>query len=227
MRVAMVSGAGRGLGRAIAVRLTGAGWTVSAGLRDHARAPQGCAGFRFDATDPPTAGAWVEATIARFGRIDAVVNNAGILRMVTFDQGSEADLDLMWQVNAKAPFRLLKAAMPHLRASGRGRVVNIASTDGKRVRDATVSAGYAMTKHALIALTHYVRMAGHADGVRATALCPGAIDTEMIAGLPGVTPPQGRLRPETVAGLVAMLLDLPPEAVVAELVVNTRLEPML
>ena len=74
------------------------------------------------------------------------------------------------------------------------------------------------------AMTHAARFAGWADGVRATAICPGAIDTEMIANLPGVTPKAERLQPETVAGLVAFVLDLPNQASVPELVANTRLE---
>lgn len=225
MRVALVSGAGRGLGRAIAERLMADGWTVSAGLRDPSKAPQGVHAARFDAADPATAETWVEAAAAELGRIDALVNNAGILRRVTFDEGTEADLDALWQVNVKAPFRLIRAALPHLKRSGTGRVVNIASTDGKRYRDATTSLGYVMTKHALVAMTHAVRFAGWEDGVRATALCPGAIDTEMTRGKPGVSATP--LQPETVAGIVAFLLTLPNEASVPEFVANTRLESWL
>jgi NAD(P)-dependent dehydrogenase (short-subunit alcohol dehydrogenase family) len=84
-----------------------------------------------------------------------------------------------------------------------------------------------MTKHALMALTHAARFAGHANGVRATALCPGAIDTDLIAGLPGATPAAGRMQPETIAEIVCLLLRLPDQAHVAELIVNTRLEATL
>jgi NAD(P)-dependent dehydrogenase (short-subunit alcohol dehydrogenase family) len=84
-----------------------------------------------------------------------------------------------------------------------------------------------MTKHALLAMTQAVRHAAWEDGVRATALCPGAIDTELIADLPGVTPKADRLTPETVAGMVAMLLALPNQASVPELIANTRLESFL
>jgi NAD(P)-dependent dehydrogenase (short-subunit alcohol dehydrogenase family) len=227
MRVAMVSGASRGLGAAIARRLATDGWALSLGLRDTATSsvPEALA-CRFDATDPATAQPWVDATMARFGRIDALVNNAGILRMVDFAQGSEDDLDALWAVNVKAPFRLIRAALPHLRAAGQGRGVNIASTDAKRYRQGT-SVGYAMTKHALLAMTQAVRFAGWEDGVRATALCPGAIDTDLIANLPGVTPKQDRLTPETVADMVAFLLSLPNQASVPELIANTRLESIV
>jgi NAD(P)-dependent dehydrogenase (short-subunit alcohol dehydrogenase family) len=126
----------------------------------------------------------------------------------------------------KAPFRLIREALPHLKATGAGRVVNIASTDAKRFRQGT-SVGYSMTKHALLAMTQAVRFAGWDEGVRATALCPGAIDTDLIADLPGVTPKADRLTPETVADMVAFLLSLPNQASVPELVSNTRLENLI
>ena len=231
-KVAMVSGAGRGLGAAIADRLLADGWSLSLGLRDAAQAERFDVDrdrlliTHFDATDPATADAWVQATAKRFGKIDALVNNAGILRMVDFEQGSEDDLDDLWAINVKAPFRLIRAALPHLKATGTGRVVNIASTDAKRFRPGT-SIGYSMTKHALLAMTQAVRQAGWDDGVRATALCPGAIDTDLIANLPGVTPKADRLTPETVASMVAFLLALPNQASVPEFIANTRLESLI
>lgn len=235
MRVALVSGGGRGLGAAIVAKLLADGWAVSIGARAprevvarFADAPaERVHAARFDAEDPPTSAAWIDEAAARFGRIDALVNNAGILRMVTFETGTEDDLDAMWATNVKAPFRLIRAALPHLRAAGSGRVVNIASTDAKRYRDGTASLGYVMTKHALLAMTHAARFAGWEDGVRATAICPGAIDTEMIAGLAGVTPQANRLQPATVADMVAFVLSLPNQASVPELIANTRLESTL
>jgi len=231
-RVVAISGAGRGLGAAIARRLHAEGFALSLGVRDPSRriALPGSAPVtwhRFDATHADGAATWIAETIAAHGRLDAVVNNAGILRPVTFEEGGEDALDEMWAVNVKGPFRVIRAALPHLRAAGHGRLINIASTDGKRIRDRSAPLGYAMTKHALMALTHAARFAGHEDGVRVTALCPGAIDTELIAGLPGATPSAGRLKPETVAEVVSLLLRLPDQAHVAELVVNTRLEAML
>lgn len=231
-KVAMVSGAGRGLGAAITDRLLTDGWSLSLGLRDTAQATRFDVDAGrlmvspFDATDPTGADAWVQATAARFGRIDALVNNAGILRMVDFEQGSEDDLDALWAINVKAPFRLIRAALPHLKTSGSGRVVNIASTDAKRFRAGT-SVGYSMTKHALLAMTQATRQAGWDDGVRATALCPGAIDTDLIADLPGVTPKADRLTPETVASMVAFILALPNQASVPEFIANTRLESLI
>ncbi|MGB3408338.1 MAG: SDR family NAD(P)-dependent oxidoreductase [Jannaschia sp.] len=228
----MISGAGRGLGAAITDKLLSDGWSVSLGLRDVTQAhrfdadPDRMHVCHFDATDPAGGDAWVASTVDRFGHLDALVNNAGILRMVDFERGTEDDLDDLWAINVKAPFRLIRAALPHLKASGTGRVVNIASTDAKRFRQGT-SVGYAMTKHALLAMTQAVRQAGWDDGVRATALCPGAIDTDLIANLPGVTPKADRLTPETVASMVAFILALPNQASVPEFIANTRLESVI
>ncbi|MGR3504079.1 SDR family oxidoreductase [Pseudaestuariivita sp.] len=227
-RRVMVSGGARGLGAALVQRCLDDGYAVSVGARDPGAVRDVFGGkvaaFRFDAGEPATAQGWVDATVAEVGAPDALINNAGILKMVTFEQGDEDDLDAMWNVNVKAHFRVIRAALPHLKASGRGRVVNIASTDGKRYRDATASIGYVMTKQALVAMTHAVRFAGWDEGLRGTAICPGAIDTELIANLPGVTPKAQRLQPEDVAEIVSMVLKLPNRASIPEIIANTRLE---
>jgi NAD(P)-dependent dehydrogenase (short-subunit alcohol dehydrogenase family) len=234
-RVILISGASRGIGAAIARRLHADGYTLSLGARDPKMAsdalgahdPARVMTARFDALDADSASQWIAATIERFGRIDGLINNAGILRMVRFDEGDEAAMNEMWSVNVMAPFRLLRLALPHLRRSGHGRVVNIASTDAKRFRDATSSIGYVMTKHAVLVLSHAAKFAGWDDGVRVTALCPGAVETDLIAGLAGATPAAGRMKPETVAHTVSFLLSLPDTASVAELPMNTRLESTL
>ena len=234
-RVVLISGASRGIGAAIARRLYADGYTLSLGARDPKAASTALGTHdqtrvmtaRFDALDVESASRWVAATVERFGRIDALINNAGILRMVRFDEGDEAAMNEMWSVNVMAPFRLLRLALPHLRQAGHGRVVNIASTDAKRFRDATSSIGYVMTKHAVLVLSHAAKFAGWDDGVRVTALCPGAVETDLIAGLAGATPAAGRMKPETVAHTVSFLLTLPDTASVAELPMNTRLESTL
>jgi NAD(P)-dependent dehydrogenase (short-subunit alcohol dehydrogenase family) len=226
-RVVMLSGASRGIGNAIARRLQDEGYALSLGVRR----PSAVAGFdpertlihRFDAERVETASEWVAATVERFGRIDALINNAGILRPLDLRSGDENVLDEMWAVNVKAPFRLIRLALPHLEKSGNGRIINVASTDGKRYRD-TVSVAYAMTKHAVLALTHAAKFAGWEHGVRVTALCPGAVDTELIKSIPGVAPAANRISPETIGETVSFLLRLPNTASVAELVMNTRLE---
>jgi NAD(P)-dependent dehydrogenase (short-subunit alcohol dehydrogenase family) len=232
-RVVLLTGASRGLGAAIARRLFAEGFTLALGVRDPARtattlklATEQCSVHPFDATEPRAGEALATATIKQHGRLDVLINNAGVLKPFGFADADEAALDAMLTVNVKAPFRLIRAALPHLKAAGHGRIINIASTDAKRYREGA-PLGYAMSKHALLALSHAAKFEAWQDGVRVTALCPGAIETDLISGLPGVTPSAGRLKPETVAEMVVLLLRLPNTATISELVMNTRLEASL
>ena len=225
-RVVMVSGASRGIGRAVVERLLAAGFRVSAGVRD----PRGLVAdarlmlHRYDAEGTESAQGWVDATLARFGALHGLVNVAGINARFAVTDVDEAPLDALWQVNVKAPLRLIRLALPHLMACGHGRVLNVASLSGKRVRNANV--GYAMSKFALVALTHGVRQAGWEHGVRATALCPGFVATDMTAAVTKV--PRGRMsEPGDIAMLVEVVLRLSNTASVAELLVNCQLEDML
>ena len=225
-RIVMVSGASRGIGRAITERLLAAGFRVSAGIRE----PRGLAGserlmlHRYDADSLESAAAWVTATLGRFGGLHALVNVAGINPKVEIDDPDETELDRLWALNVKAPMRLTRLALPHLRTCGHGRVVNVASLSGKRIRNANV--GYAMSKSALIALTHGVRHAGWDDGVRATALCPGFVATDMTSAVTKI--PRGQMTdPRDVAELVMTVLSLSNTASVAELLVNCQHEDML
>ena len=226
-RLVMVSGANRGIGLAIARRLYADGYQLSLGARDPAMLAQAVAAMgdgvlqcRYDAQDRPTAGSWVEATAARFGRIDALVNNAGVLRAFPFDRPDEAQLDEMWAVNVKGPYFLSLAALPHLRATGQGRIVNILSNSGLRYAGGVP--GYAMSKFAATALTHVLRHGAWEDGMRVSGLCPGAEDTEMSrtnAPFPGE-----KTDPDTLAAIVSLLISLPNAASVATMPVNYALE---
>jgi NAD(P)-dependent dehydrogenase (short-subunit alcohol dehydrogenase family) len=230
-RVVMVSGANRGIGRAVAVGLLARGYRLSLGARrPEARAgiaAQGqeerVLGVGYDALDAAAADAWVDATLARFGRIDVLVNNAGALRHATVEAGKDEDFEHLWQVNALAPLRLTRAVLPHLKRSGKGRIVNVVSLSGKRVRGD--NAGYAMSKFAALALTHATRRAGWQDGVRVTALCPAWVATDMARD--ANVPPAEMIQPEDLAALVATVLALPNYASIAELLINCRFEDTL
>ncbi|WP_237215009.1 SDR family NAD(P)-dependent oxidoreductase, partial [Falsiroseomonas oryziterrae] len=201
------------------------GWLVSAGLREPkalAAAP-GLLPCRYDAEAAGSAEAWVAATLARFGRLDAVVNAAGILVPAPLLAEDEEPSDRMWRVNVKGPQRVIRAAWPHLVASGQGRVINVASLSGKRV--ANGNTGYAMSKFALVAMTQEVRRLGWEHGIRASALCPGFVATDMTAG--AAFPREAMTRPEDLAELVEILLRLPNTAAVGELRVNCRFEALL
>ncbi len=227
-RVVMVSGANRGIGRAIAEACQARGYKLSLGVRK----PETLSAFgaddvlihEYDAERPETATAWTEATLARFGRLDGLVNNAGVYISARIEDGDEADFDRLWQVNVKGPLKLIQLALPHLKAAGHGRVINLISLAGKRV-PSDDSAGYAMSKHAALALHHATRRVGWEHGVRATAVCPGLVATDMVAW--AKVPTEEMIQPADLAEVIATIMELPDHAVVAELMVNCRLEPTL
>ncbi|RAH97745.1 short-chain dehydrogenase [Acuticoccus sediminis] len=230
-RVIMISGASRGIGLAAARTLLGKGYTVSAGARNPDAmaaaipdAPDGrFLAVRYDAEDRATYQAWIEATVAQFGRIDGLVNNAGTSNRFTIESGDEADLDQLFTINIKGPLYMTRLALPHLRKAGSGRIVNVASLSGKRVKNDNIA--YAMTKHALIALTHGTRRIGWEDGVRATSVCPSFVATDLTAGVTAVTREE-MIDPDDLAELIATAIALPNNAVMAEMLVNCRLEDL-
>ena len=223
-RVVMVSGAARGIGRAVVERLLADGFRVSAGVRTSGLKPSDrLLVHRYDAEGLDCAQNWRDATLARFGALHGLVHAAGVLLPgATLAGAGEDALDAMWLVHVKAPLRLIRLLLPALRQGGDGRVVNVSSLSGKRVANANV--GYAMSKFALLALTHAVRREAWDDGVRATAVCPGFVATDMTAGVTSF-PREGMTSASDIAALVAMALLLPGTANVAELLVNCRLEP--
>ena len=117
----------------------------------------------------------------------------------------------------------MRACLQDLRSSGHGRVINIVSLAGKRVLRHEIL-GYSASKHAALALTHAIRRAGWDDGLRATAICPGMVETDMVAHV-NTADGQFKIAPETIAETVAYALSIPNDAVVAEILVNSRFEP--
>ena len=231
-RVVLLSGATRGIGRTTAARLYADGYRLSLGVRDADRV---AADLRadtdrvqvvpYDAKQPAAgAKAWVAAAVERFGRIDAVVNNAGIVHRQGFLGASESQLDDMLTVNVKGPFLLTQEAWPHLQKNGGGKVVNLASLGGLRVKVAN-SCIYAMSKHAVMAMTHSLRMLGWNDGIRVTAICPGPVNTDMMAGAADLAP-DGMIQPEVIAGLISHVLVLPRSASVPFIPINAIAEQM-
>lgn len=226
-RVIMISGANRGIGRAVAEVLYRAGYTLSLGARDPASlkpvAGEWAEGRvlmeRYDAEEQATHRRWVEATASRFGRIDGLVNNAGMVVRVRIEDEKDTELDRMWAVNVKAPLSMIRRALPHLRRSGAGRIVNVVSIAGKAVYNN--NAGYAMTKFAAVALSHAARRAGWEDGVRCTALCPGFVATDMTADVKSF-PHEQMMEPGDIAEVVLTVLGLSNNASIAELVINCR-----
>ena len=222
----MLSGANRGIGATIATRLAADGYRLSLGARRLDALAESAPDIGADrlllnhheATDIDSARRWVEATVEQFGGIDVLINCAGIVDRNALESIDEEVLDDMWAVNVKGPLRLTRLALPHLRQSGSGRVINMASLSAKRIKgDAIV--GYSMTKYALLALSHAIRQIGWDDGIRVTAVCPGPVATDMM------DPDDDTItQPSDVADLVATMIALPNTASVSELLISCRME---
>ena len=229
-RVVMLSGASRGIGRAIALGLLKAGHRLSLGLRSVESAvfsDQVDAGrvllHRYDAEDPATAESWVEATAAWAGNVDALVHCAGILRRtpLLFSEGEQQDIEALWRVNLMGPWWLTRAAWPHLVRSGRGRIQVLVSMSGRRVRGGM--AAYPVSKFALMGLCQSMRNEGWPHGIRVTAFCPSWVNTTMASGISQVGPDE-MTQPDDLAAISALLLQLPAASVPFEVAVNCNLE---
>jgi NADP-dependent 3-hydroxy acid dehydrogenase YdfG len=231
-RVILISGASRGIGKAVAAKLHADGYSLSLGGRDLGALQEMTREWdarrvhlaAYDARDWATHKAWVEAAAGRYGRIDGLVNNAGMNSFMTIRDADEAALDEVWAVNVKAPLNMIKCALPHLEASGAGRIINIASLSGKRVRNNNVA--YTMSKFAVRALTHAVRRLSWDKGVRATAMCPSFVRTDMTSFVT-TFPHEKMIDPDDFATLVATVIALPNTASIAEMLVNCVLEDMV
>ena len=230
-RTALVTGADSGIGRETARMLLAEGvrvviTDVDAEALEKAAAElgDGVTAIAADLTDAADVDRLKTEVVAAIGDPQILVNAAGINPRATLLEGPDEAFQDLWSVNAMGPILAVRAAWPHLKASGQGRVINVASLSGKRVRNDNL--GYAMSKFAVMALTQEVRRLGWEHGIRATALCPGFVDTDMTSHVTSL--PRDRMtRPEDLALLAEMLLRLPNTASVAELLVNCRHEDTL
>ena len=183
-RVAVVTGGTRGIGLAAARQLADEGARVIVTGRDPDRgaaAADAIPGGRFLAGDVRLATHCehiVAETLARFGRLDVLVNNAGVIyRNRTVDRLTEAEWDETFEVNVKGAFLMTRAALPALRAS-RGTIVNVASYVG--LVGFAGAAAYAASKAALVNLTRSLALDHAREGIRVNAVCPGSVETDMI-----------------------------------------------
>ncbi|MGK7957484.1 MAG: SDR family NAD(P)-dependent oxidoreductase [Crocosphaera sp.] len=226
-KVVLISGASRGIGRCIANRLYQDGFCLSLGVRDLSSFqgtllddPKRVNICHYEATDKQSPINWLKKTIEKFERLDSVINCAGILRKVQFLDEDEETLDELWEINVKAPWRLTREAFVYLKKSGEGRIINLVSMSGKRVKGNL--AGYSMSKFAFLALSQSMRNLGWDDGIRVTAICPSYVNTEMVVD-PSIDP-QTKTQPEDIAELVSTILQLPSTAHIDELLINCALE---
>jgi NAD(P)-dependent dehydrogenase (short-subunit alcohol dehydrogenase family) len=192
MTTALVTGAGRGIGRAIAQALAARGCRVFAGVREASHAPEGTEPLLLDVADTTSVARAAAQLRAKGERLEILINNAGILR----DEGTpllevdEADFRDTLEVNTLGPWRVVKAFLP-LMPKG-GRIINVSSSGGQMASmGGWIAPSYCTSKAALNALTLQLARALTSKGIAVNSMCPGWVRTDM--GGPGatLTPAQG------------------------------------
>ena len=235
--VVIVTGASRGVGRATALRLARSGAQVVAVARDERRllslrdelteagggAIDAMAG---DVRSGETASRAVAQAIERFGRLDAVVNNAGIERTRPLDEVSDDDYDAMVDTNLRGPFNLIRAALPHMKERHSGTLITIASVAA--IRGFVDDAVYTASKFGVLGLNDALEEELRPFGIRVCVICPGAINTDLA--IDTWSPPDDPyrphfLQPEDVADAVAWVLSQPARVVIGRIVLRPLVEP--
>jgi NAD(P)-dependent dehydrogenase (short-subunit alcohol dehydrogenase family) len=219
-KVAIITGGGSGIGRGIAMALAREGAGIAICGRDRkkldavaAEIGSACLPVAADISTAKQVELLVRMTLEHFGRVTTVVNNAGVLLAGTAESIREDQWEQTFNVNVRGPWLLARAALPHLRASGGGSIINVGSVlsmVGARNRVA-----YAASKGAVLAMTRAMALDHAADKIRVNCICPGIVETEMVAAFNMdeaarkqrlAMHPLGRFgQPEDVAGLAVFL----------------------
>jgi 3-oxoacyl-[acyl-carrier protein] reductase len=220
-KVSIITGAGQGIGRATAVKFAKEGakvavcdinmTTVDETVRLVRDAGGEAAGFRVDVTDKGSIAEMVEGVMAKWGRVDTLVNNAGIVQDAQFKKMSEDQFDRVIDVNLKGVYNCTKAVVDIMLAQNSGVILNASSIVG--IYGNFGQTNYAATKFGVIGMVKtWARELGR-KGIRANAICPGFVETPILASMPEKVVrmmedrvPMGRLaKPEEIANTYAWL----------------------
>lgn len=231
-KITLISGASRGIGRAAATRLARENHFVMLLARNAEeltelefeidQAGGKSLSFPIDIADEAQVNDAVAQILRDFGRLDVVVNNAGIGIFKNADELTTEDWDRVMDINVKGSFLLTKAALPHMKAAGHGHIVGIASDVARR----TVATGslYTASKYAQHAFFESLRREVRSLGIKVSVLYPGLVDTFFHDGAPGEAGRTGYLQPTDIADAVAYVLNAPPHVLVDELVLHPMMQ---
>jgi NAD(P)-dependent dehydrogenase (short-subunit alcohol dehydrogenase family) len=224
-KVAIVTGASRGIGRAISIALAAEKATIVLAARaqrdleitaDTVRLAGGQPIIvPVELTREESIGNLVRTVSDRFGHLDILVNNAGITHSAPLETTRTEDLDLCWAVNARAPFLLCRESLPLLRQAARGYIVNIASVVG--VKGYPRQSAYTASKHALRGMSMSLAEELRGSNIRVHVICPGAVDTELVHNVRPDIATDELIGPAEIAELVVYLVTHEGNAVLDEL----------
>lgn len=218
-RVALITGASRGIGAATGRVLAGAGASVALASRSGANPGiEGALAKACDVRDPASLQTMVAATVERFGRLDILVVNAGVGAYGAFLDLPADDLEEMIDVNVKGALYAVRAALPRLLESDAADIVTIASEAGRR--GLPYEAAYCASKFAQVGLTRALDHELRERGVRCTSVCPGGVATDFAMGhgrTPGMPQLAGMMSPDDVAETVLFVLTRPRNHRILEL----------
>lgn len=227
-QVSIVTGAGRGIGRSIALALARGGGRVSLAARTRAelQAVQSeietlggqAASFPTDVSREAEVIALVRDTVGRFGRLDILVNNAGIGIFGPLVEATAEQWDRLMAVNARGPFLLCREAIPYLQQQERAFIVNIVSVVG--VKGYVNQAAYSASKHAVVGMTKALAKEVQQDGIRVHAICPGGVDTQLVRKARPDLDRSVLMQPEEIADIVLFLVTRRGNAVIDEILVR-------
>lgn len=234
--IAVVTGAGSGVGRAVALRFAEEGWdVVLVGRRPDALDETVACGadpvrarmvaFPCDVSVPADVAAMGAAVMERFGAVDVLVNSAGInVPRRSFEVVSLEDWHAVLATNLHGAYYCVRAFLPGMRERRTGTIVNINSDAGQTARDVSGPA-YVSSKFGLRGLTQQINAEERAHGIRACSVCPRDVNTPLLDRRPHPPPPEARahmIQPEDLAACVWLAATLPPRAVVDEISVSSR-----
>jgi len=212
-QVAIVTGGGSGIGSGIAVALAREGVRVvicgrrTASLDETLKIMRqaGSAGLTVlaDLSDPADVDHLVNSTLKEYGRIDILINNAGVGGGDQIHLHDTDDWDKVMAINLRGAFLVSRAVLPHMRAKQQGHIINISSESGLEYYQG--DGAYGISKHALNAMGEYIQRENQDFGIRVNTICPGMVVTEMTDSTPGLDHSKC-LYPEDIADLVVWLL---------------------
>jgi len=222
---ALITGASRGIGRAIALHLAEAGVKTAlvgrdkVSLRTVKKEIEDNGGiaeiFSFDLVFISEIKTLVGKVVNVFGGIDIVVNNAGVAVSKPFEETTEDEWDRIFTVNAKVPFFLCKEALPYLFKSRNANIINITSVVAKK--GYANQSVYSASKHALYGFSKALSKEVHDRGIKVHTIAPGGVATEMVSKMRPDINPDDLIQPEAIAEVVIFLLSLNGNAVIDEI----------